>query len=111
MDAIRTDVDVALDREIALFPGHVLVLPAALQSADGGCRKPRRILAEQDGKCLREIAGGDVFEAEDPQQRLERFGAPHVGSDWVVRCIQPRLMRSLLPEMGVRSYFVDCYAN
>jgi hypothetical protein len=28
-----------------------------------------------------------------------------------VRCIQPRLMRSLLPEMGVRSYFVDYYAN
>ena len=23
----------------------------------------------------------------------------------------PRLMRSLLPEMDVRSYFVDCYAS
>src|SRR5712671_2525471 len=41
MDAISPDVDVALGRQIALLPRGVLVEPAVLQSADGGCRQSR----------------------------------------------------------------------
>src|SRR5258707_11033282 len=44
MDAIGPDVDVALRRQIALLPGGVLVEPAILQAADGGCRQPGSIL-------------------------------------------------------------------
>jgi hypothetical protein len=38
MDAIGPDIDVALRRQIALLPRGVLVEPAILQAADGGCR-------------------------------------------------------------------------
>src|SRR5258708_11254145 len=79
MDAISPDVDVALDRQIALLPRGVLVEPAVLQSADGGCRRPGSILAEQRRQSLGEVAGGDTLQVKDRQQRLDRLRPAHVG--------------------------------
>jgi hypothetical protein len=39
----------------------------------------RRILAEQGGQRLREVAGGDALQIQDRQQRLDRLRAAHVG--------------------------------
>jgi hypothetical protein len=60
MDAIGPDVDVALRRQIALLPRGVLVQPAFLQPADGGCRQTSGILAEQSRQRLGEVAGRDT---------------------------------------------------
>src|SRR5262249_61557697 len=50
-----------------------------LQAADGGCRQPGRILAEQRRQSLGEVAGGDTLQVKDWQQRLDRFRPAHVG--------------------------------
>ncbi|MGY3146140.1 hypothetical protein ACVWYQ_003139 [Bradyrhizobium sp. USDA 3397] len=71
MDAIGPDVDVALRRQIALLSRGVLVDPTVLQPADGGCRQPGSILAEQRRQRLREVAGGDTLQVKDRQQRLD----------------------------------------
>src|ERR1700724_576505 len=79
MDAIGPDVDVALRRQIAPLPRSVFVKPPVLQTADGGCRQPGSILAEQRRQSLGEVAGGDTLQVKDRQQRLDRFRAAHVG--------------------------------
>src|SRR5712675_211642 len=79
MDAIGPDVDVALGRQIALLPRGVLVEPAVLQSADGGCRQSGSILAKQRRQRLGEVAGRDTLQIQDRQQRLDRLRAAHVG--------------------------------
>src|SRR6476659_8149682 len=79
MDAIGPDVDIALRRQIALLPRGVFVKPTVLQPADGGCRQPGSILAEQRRQSFREVAGGDTFQVKDRQQCLDRFRAAHVG--------------------------------
>src|SRR6202163_4783071 len=79
MDPIGPDVDVALRRQIALLPGGVLVEPAILQAADGGCRQPGSILAEQRSQRLGEVAGRDTLQVKDRQQRLDRLRTAHVG--------------------------------
>ncbi len=79
MDAVSPDVDVALRRQIALLPGGVLVKPAVLQAADGGCRQSGSILAEQRRQRLGEVAGRDPLQIKDRQQRLDRLRAAHVG--------------------------------
>src|SRR5438552_15322155 len=79
MDAISPDVDVTLGRQIALLPRGVLVDPTVLQSADGGCRQPGSILAEQRSQRLREVAGRDTLQVKDRQQRLDRLRPAHVG--------------------------------
>src|SRR6185312_239292 len=60
-------------------PGRVLVLPAVLEAADGRRRESRRILAEQGGQRLREVAGRDTLQIQDRQQRLDGLRAAHVG--------------------------------
>jgi hypothetical protein len=87
MDAIGPDVDVALRRQIALLPGGVLVEPAILQAADGGCRQTGSILAEQRSQRLGEVAGRDTLQVKDRQQRLDRLRAAHVG--WQDRRREP----------------------
>ena len=79
MDAIGPDVDVALRRQIAPLPRGVFVEPTVLQAADGGCRQPGSILAEQRRQRLGEVAGRDPLQVEDRQQRLDRLRAAHVG--------------------------------
>src|SRR5258707_3983028 len=79
MDAIGPDVDVALGRQIALLPRGVLVEPAVLQPADGGCRQPGGILAEQRRQSLGEVAGRDPLQVKHRQQRLNRLRSAHVG--------------------------------
>src|SRR6478672_2212631 len=78
MDAIGPDVDVALRRQIALLPRGVLVEPAVLQAADGGCRQPGSVLAEQRRQRLGEVAGRYPLQVKNRQQRLDRFRAAHV---------------------------------
>jgi hypothetical protein len=73
MDAIGPDVDVALRRQIALLSRGVFVEPTVLQAADGGCRQPSRILAEQRRQRLGEVAGRDPLQIKDRQQRLDRL--------------------------------------
>src|SRR5947199_5664784 len=79
MDAISPDVDVALGRQIALLPRGVLVEPAVLQSADGGCRQSGSILAKQRRQRLGEVASRNPLQVKDRQQRLDRLRAAHVG--------------------------------
>src|ERR1700730_13784878 len=69
MDAISPDVDVALGRQIALLPRGVLVEPAVLQSADGGCRQSGSILAKQRRQRLGEVASRYPLQIKDRQQR------------------------------------------
>jgi len=60
----------------------VFVKPNILQAADGGCRQPGSILAEQRRQSLGEVAGGDTLQVKDRQQRLDRFRAAHVGRQY-----------------------------
>ena len=60
LDAIGPDVDVALCRQIAPLPRGVFVKPTVLQAADGGCRQPGSILAEQRCQSLGEVAGNTL---------------------------------------------------
>lgn len=60
-DAIGSDVDVALRRQIAPVTRGAFVKPTVLQAADGGCRQPGRILTEQRRQSLGEVAGEDPF--------------------------------------------------
>src|SRR5215208_4322417 len=62
VNAVGPHVDVALGRQIALAPVFMLVAPALLQPRDGRGRQARRILAEQGGKRLLEIAGREAFQ-------------------------------------------------
>src|SRR5438876_1416386 len=87
MDAIGPDVDVALRRQIAPLPRGVFVEPTVLQPADGGCRQPGSILAEQRRQCLGEVAGRDTLQVKDRQQRLDRLRPAHVG--WQDRRREP----------------------
>src|SRR5712672_1680810 len=79
MDAVGPDVDVALRRQIAPLPRGVFVKPTVLQTADGGCRQPGSILAEQRRQRLGEVAGRDTLQIKDRQQRLDRLRPAHVG--------------------------------
>src|SRR6266404_3354623 len=67
MDAIGPDVDIALRRQIAPLPRGVFVKPTVLQPADGGCRQPGSIVAEQRRQSLGEVAGGDTLQVKDRQ--------------------------------------------
>jgi hypothetical protein len=57
----------------------VLVAPDLLQPRDGRGRQARRILAEQGGKRLLEIAGRDALQVKDRDQHLQAPRAPRVG--------------------------------
>src|SRR5271156_4945447 len=87
MDAIGPDIDIALRRQIAPLPWGVLVEPAILQAADGGCRQPGSILAEQRCQRLGEVAGRDTLQVKDRQQRLDRLRTAQVG--WQDRRREP----------------------
>src|SRR4051794_16721740 len=79
VNAVGPHVDVAFGRQIALPPMLVLVAPDLLQPRDGRGRQARRILAEQGGKRLREVAGRDALQVEDRDQHLQAARAPRVG--------------------------------
>jgi len=55
------------------------VIHRHLESADGRCRRPRRLRVEQGCERLGKIAGRDAVEVERRQQRLDRLRAAHVG--------------------------------
>ena len=75
VDAVDPEIDVALGREIALAPAHVLVRPGVLEPPDGRGREPAGVLAEQREERLLEVAGGDALEVEDRDQ------LPHKGAE------------------------------
>src|SRR5262245_31536034 len=78
MDSIRPDVNVSFALQITQLPLRMILLPAVLKAADRARRKAARILAEQSGERLREIARRDAFQVEDRQQRLDRPRTAHV---------------------------------
>src|SRR4051794_18923826 len=57
----------------------VLVEPDLLQPRDGRGRQARRILAEQRGKRLLEIAGREALQVKNRDQHLQAAGAPRIG--------------------------------
>src|SRR5712672_604748 len=73
----RSRQSCALSRAPSVKPTSSL--PTVLQTADGGCRQPGSILAEQRRQSLGEVAGRDTLQIKDRQQRLDRLRAAHVG--------------------------------
>ena len=63
-------------RQIALPPSSIFVLPFALEARDHSRGKVGRVLAEQGGEGLLEIAGGNPAQIENSQQGVEALGAP-----------------------------------
>src|ERR1700678_3312286 len=76
IDAVRPDVDVMARRQIALLPSPIFVLPFALEARDHCHGKVGRVLAEQGGEGLLEIAGGNPAQIENGQKGVEALGAP-----------------------------------
>src|SRR6202453_4921202 len=76
IDAVRPDVDVMARRQIALLPSPIFVLPFALEARDHRRGKVGRVLAEQGGEGLLEIAGGNPAQIENGQKSVEALGAP-----------------------------------
>src|SRR5207245_857915 len=64
VNTVGPHIDVALGRQIALPPMLVFVAPDLLQPRHGRGRQARRILAEQGGKRLLEIAGRDALQVK-----------------------------------------------
>ena len=79
MDAIGPEVHVALRREIALAPAHMLFRPGVLEPPDGRGREPAGILAEQGDQRLLEVASGHALEVEDRYQHFEALRPARVG--------------------------------
>ncbi len=63
-------------RQIALPPSPIFVLPLALEAPDHRRAEVGRVLAEQGGEGLLEIAGGNPAQIENRQQRVQALGAP-----------------------------------
>ena len=63
-------------RQIALLPSPIFVLPLALEAPDHRRAEVGRVLAEQGGEGLLEIAGGNPAQIENRQQRVQALGAP-----------------------------------
>ena len=76
IDAVRPDVDVMARRQVALPPSSIFVLSFALEARDHSRGKVGRVLAEQGGEGLLEIAGGNPAQIENSQQGVEALGAP-----------------------------------
>jgi hypothetical protein len=57
VDAVRPHVDLTPRREVALLPGVVIRLPLRRQPCDHGRRQIRRVLAQEGGEGLLEVAG------------------------------------------------------
>src|SRR5271155_1591131 len=76
IDAVRPYVDVMARRQIALLPSPIFVLPFALEARDHRRGKVGRVLAEQGGEGLLEIAGGNPAQIENGQKGVEALGAP-----------------------------------
>src|ERR1051325_11687659 len=78
VDAVGPEVDVALRREIPLQPARVFVRPGVLEPGDARGRKAARLLAEQGGQRLLEVAGGHALEVEGGDQNLQALRAAGV---------------------------------
>ena len=63
-------------RQIALLPSSIFVLPFTLEARDHSRGKVGRVLAEQGGEGLLEIAGGNPAQIENGQKGVEALGAP-----------------------------------
>ena len=62
-------------RQIALLPSPIFVLPLALEAGDHRRGEVGRVLAEQGGEGLLEIAGGNPAQIENGQKGVEALGA------------------------------------
>jgi len=61
VDAVDPEVDVALGREIAPAPAHVLFRSGILEAGNGRGSEPAGTLAEQHGERLLELPGEIPF--------------------------------------------------
>src|SRR6204780_1097081 len=106
IDAVRPDVDVMARRQIALLPSPIFVLPFALEARDHRRGKVGRVLAEQGGEGLLEIAGGNPAQIENRQKGVEALGATRpFGQD--VRREAKALPRSGGAIAGLRLLHLD----
>ena len=80
-------------RQIALLPSSVFVLPFALEARDNSRGKVGRVLAEQGGEGLLEVAGGNPAQIENGQKGVEALGAPRPFGQDVRREPYPRARR------------------
>src|SRR6056297_3013480 len=69
--AIRPDVDVLTGREVAALPAVIVLLPLPGQLRDHARRQVRRILPQDCGQSLLEVACRDAAQIQDRQQRIE----------------------------------------
>src|SRR5215208_2999854 len=75
VDAIGPDIDVVTGREIPGLPALVLGLPFAGEAGNHRGREVRRVLAEQCGERLLEVASREPTQVQDRQQCIQAPGA------------------------------------
>src|SRR4029077_18102603 len=78
-NAIGPEIDVPLGREVALAPLRMLLGPCLFEPANGRCREAGRILADERGEHLLEVASRDALEVEDRDQHLEALRPARIG--------------------------------
>ena len=71
VDPVRPHINVSPRREIAPTPGVVIGLPLRRQPRDHRRRQVARVLAQESGKRLLEVAGRHPAQIENRQQRIE----------------------------------------
>ena len=105
MDAVDPEIDVALGREIALAPAHVLVRPGVLEPPDGRGREPAGVLAEQ-----REERGSAKVPGCESWKTLASVTAYHSFGGEVEASSTPTTRR-LTPLMPSPTFAHSCMAN
>ena len=132
INAVRPDIDVALQGKIAALPALVFVLPDLDQTPDRGRRKTAGLRAEEYGQSLLELAGRNAFQIEPGQQFLDILGSPQISRqhrrrepdrwriagatvtnarpldlDWSDTCLDPALGRVTIANNPLAALIVD----
>src|SRR5512144_2444916 len=76
VNPVRPHIDVAPRREIALLPCLVVRLPLRRQTRDHRRRQVRRVLTQESGEGLLEVAGRNAPQVQDRQQSIEALRPP-----------------------------------
>ena len=81
VDAVCPEVGISLALKGTLRPLPVFFLPLFFQPHDGVCGEPLRVLAENGGKGIGEVAGGDALEIEDGDEVVEGGNAAKIAGE------------------------------
>ena len=76
VNPVRPHIDIAPRREIALLPRLVVRLPLRRQPGDHRRRQVRRVLAQESGEGLLEVAGRNATQVQDRKQSIEALRPP-----------------------------------